>query len=208
MTEEQQLAALEEAILARARSLADEIGAKAARQRDELLRTANERINLMEQREILAAKANAERLFRRQVQASELQLQQRLEELRWHLVLEQEQQLGVRFRQFCNERDAYLAWLKQLLIQGLEHLPGAGVVVEVNEEDLHWLQPLWHDLQSALKDGERLQLATRPCRGSGGLLLTDAEGRTRLDNRFEGLLARQRETIVRTLQQHLFLNLP
>lgn len=208
MTEEQQLAALEEAILARARSLANEIGAKAARQRDEILRTANEGIALMEQRETLSAKANAERLFRRQVQASELKLQQRLEELRWHLVLEQEQRLKARFRKFCDARDTYLDWLRDLLKQGLERLPGTRLLIEVNEADLHWLRPLWHDLQSALKDGERLQLATRPCHGSGGLLLTDAEGRTRLDNRFEGLLARQHETIVRTLQQHLFLNSP
>lgn len=203
-SEAQQLAALEEAILARASELAAQIQAKAARQRDEILRTTNERIRRMEERETHAAKANAERLYRRRVQASELQLQGRLEELRWQLVLEQEQQLRGRFLAFRSERSAYRTWLGQLLEQGLGLMPDTGLLVELNEDDLHWLRPLWPELQSSIRGGGRLMLAERPCGGSGGLLLSDESGHTRLDNRFEGLVLRRREALLRTLQLHLF----
>jgi hypothetical protein len=56
------------------------------RQRDIILRDAAERLHLAEEREVLVAKAEAERHFRRVTQASELKMQGRLDQLRWEMV--------------------------------------------------------------------------------------------------------------------------
>ena len=78
-----QLVALERAIMARAEELAQEFHDKAKRQKDTILRDAAERLHMAEEREVLVAKAEAERHFRRVTQASELKLQARLDQLRW-----------------------------------------------------------------------------------------------------------------------------
>ena len=81
-----QLDALEAAIMARANELAQEFHDKAVRQRDTILRDAADRLHMAEEREVLIAKAEAERHFRRVTQASELKMQSRLDQLRWELV--------------------------------------------------------------------------------------------------------------------------
>ncbi|MGD8956488.1 MAG: ATPase, partial [Chromatiaceae bacterium] len=64
-----QLEALEQAIMTRAEELAQEFHDKASRQRDTILRDTAERLKLAEEREVLVAKAEAERHFRRVTQA-------------------------------------------------------------------------------------------------------------------------------------------
>ena len=92
--QDKQLAALEQAIMARAAHLAGEFQEKAERQRDHILRDAAERLHNAEEREVMVAKAEAERLFRRVTQASELKLQGRLDQLRWELVQAVQGRLG------------------------------------------------------------------------------------------------------------------
>ena len=58
-----QLDALEAAIMARANELALEFRDKAERQRDTILRDAADRLHMAEQREVLIAKAEAEKLI-------------------------------------------------------------------------------------------------------------------------------------------------
>jgi len=69
-----QITELEAAILQRANRLAAEFRQRAERSRDNILREASDRLRLREEREVLLAKALAERAYRRQVQASELKL--------------------------------------------------------------------------------------------------------------------------------------
>ncbi|MDJ0890950.1 MAG: V-type ATP synthase subunit E, partial [Gammaproteobacteria bacterium] len=86
MSADDQVAALESAILDRARNLADEHVEQAARARERIMDDSAERLRLLEEKEILAAKARAEREFRRKVQASEIRMQADLDRLRWNLV--------------------------------------------------------------------------------------------------------------------------
>ncbi|MCB1831331.1 MAG: ATPase, partial [Gammaproteobacteria bacterium] len=83
-----QVEELEQAILAQANRLASEYRERAERSRDNILREAGERLHLREEREVLLAKAKAERAYRRRVQANELQLRKEMDHLRWNLVEE------------------------------------------------------------------------------------------------------------------------
>ena len=73
---------LETALLERAQHLADEALASARQSRDRIIREENERLRLREEREVLMAKAIAERDFRRNVQANELNVEEELDRLR------------------------------------------------------------------------------------------------------------------------------
>jgi len=199
-----QLAALEQAILARAENLAQQFQDKADRQRDHILRDAAERLHIAEEREVLAAKAEAERLFRRVTQASELRLQGRLDQLRWELVQTVQGRLTERMRALCSDRPGYRKWLVEMIREAADLLPDGDLTAEVNTEDLGWLRSEWPDLAAEAAPGRSIQLAEKPTWGSGGIRLRTADNRAQVDNRFEGRLSRLEAQIQRVILQQLF----
>ena len=138
-----QLEALEQAIMARAENLAQEFQDKADRQRDHILRDAAERLHNAEEREVLAAKAEAERLFRRVTQASELRLQGRLDQLRWELVQTIQGRLKERMQSLRLDRPTYREWLVQMVREASELLPEGELTAAVNADDLSWIKGEW-----------------------------------------------------------------
>ena len=118
-----QLEALEQAIMARAENLAREFQDKADRQRDHILRDAAERLHVAEEREVLAAKAEAERLFRRVTQASELKMQGRLDQLRWELVQTVQGRLNERMQALRLDRPSYREWLVRMIREAANYYP-------------------------------------------------------------------------------------
>ena len=203
-TDDQQIQALENAIMVRAKELAQEFQDKAAHQRDTLLRDAAERLHLAEEREVLAAKAEAERHFRRVTQASELKLQARLDQLRWELVKTVEGRLHQRMEALRKDRNAYRDWLVEMIREAADALPAGELNAEMGADDLDWVAAEWDQLVERAAPGRTIRLATRPCPGDGGIRVYSADNRAQLDNRFEGRLARYRQAIQRTILQRLF----
>ncbi len=203
-SEQKQVEALEQAILTRAEGLAEEFHAKARHQRDTILRDTAERLRLAEEREVFAAKEAADRNLRRKIQAGELKMQARLDQLRWELVLEIQAQMAQRMRDLRQDKDAYLDWLAQLVKESVEQLPSGELLAEVNTEDLAWLAEVWPTLTEQAAPGRKLTLTPRPIDGSGGIRLRDKDDSVRLDNRFEGRLARMEQDIHHIILRHLF----
>lgn len=199
-----QVDSLEQAILARARSLADELLAKARNRRDTLLREANDRLSLAEERENASAHAEAERAQRRKVQADELKMQARLDRLRWELVNAVQNRLADRMASLRNDRDAYLAWLAEMIREGVERLPDGDLYAEVIADDYAWLSEQWQALVERVAPGRRVILSDEPTLGQGGILLRSADASAQLDNRFEGRLGRLEAGIQRVILEHLF----
>lgn len=199
-----QLDALEAAIMARANELALEFRDKAARQRDTILRDAADRLHMAEQREVLIAKAEAERHFRRVTQASELKMQSRLDQLRWELVQTVQSRLHERMQALCADRDAYRSWLTEILREAAALLPDGELRAEVNADDLAWLSDEWADMVAVAAPGRTIVLSDRPTWGRGGLKLRTADNRAQVDNRFEGRLSRFEARIQRIILQNLF----
>lgn len=199
-----QLEALEQAIMARAKDLAQEFQAKARRQRDTILRDAAERLHLAEEREVLVAKAEAERHFRRVTQASELKMQSRLDQLRWELVQTVQSRLAQRMQALCADRVAYRAWLVAMVRDADGLLPAGELTAEVNADDLRWLISEWAALVAEAAPQRSITLADQPIWGSGGIKLRTADNRAQVDNRFEGRLARFEADVQRVILQQLF----
>lgn len=198
------LQALEQAIMTRAHELAQEFHDKAKRQRDNILRDAAERLHLAEEREVLVAKAEAERHFRRVTQASELKMQARLDQLRWELVQTVEGRLAQRMQAMRADRVAYRNWLVEMVRDAAALLPAGELTAEVNAEDHSWLAAEWPALAAEAAPDRRIALADKPTWGSGGLKLRTVDNRAQVDNRFEGRLARFEADVQRVILQQLF----
>jgi len=182
---------LETAILARANRLASEYRERAEHSRNNILRNASERLHLREEREVLVAKARAERAYRRMVQADELKLHKEMDHLRWNLVESVTERLAERMRLFTqHEREQYQALLQALLVTGAQAIERNSLVAEVSRQDLEWLQPIWNDFAKAASPGKAIQLAADPIDTLGGILIHSDDNRIRVDNTFEGRIDR------------------
>lgn len=195
---------LERAIMARAEELAQEFHDKAQRQRDTILRDAAERLHLAEEREVLIAKAEAERHFRRVTQASELKMQGRLDQLRWEMVQTVQARLADRMRAFRDDRPAYRTWLGAMISDAAGRLPDGELIAEANADDLPWLTEIWDELVGEAAPGRTIRLSEHPTWGIAGIKLRTHDNTAQVDNRFEGRLGRLEADIQRVILNQLF----
>jgi len=193
---------LEQAILARAEHLAEQYRQQGRTARSDTLREANEKLRLREDREVLVAKALAERAYRRKVQAHELKLQARLDQLRWNLVTGVSQGVEEALRRLVDDKDRYLPMLRAFLAQAAEEAPADELLVEVNERDHAILAADWETFAAEAPD-KRLVLADNHIACIGGLRVRTADERVRLDNTFEGRMHRLRVVLYQAIQERL-----
>ena len=198
-----QVQELEQAILARAERLAGEYRERAQRSRDNVLREAAERLRLREEREEAIAKALGERTFRQQVQANELKMQSHLDRVRWNLVKDVENRLRERMERFKRDEKAYPATVKTYLAQAAAQIESEDLVAEFNPQDRHRLEAQWEDIAKEVAPGKNLRLSPTAIETLGGVLVSSADGRIRVDNTFEGRLERLRNRVQQVILERL-----
>lgn len=189
--------------MARAEQLADQFAEQARRTHDALLRDAAERVRQREQREDAIARAMGDRHYRQRVQAAELKLQSNLDRVRWNLVRAVESRLEDRIRALREDAAAYTGYLRGLLLQGAAQLDAGDLRVQADRAD----QELVHGLLAQLAGemgGRRVELDPTPVQTVAGLLLLRADGRVRVDQTFEGRLARLRPQLQQVILERLF----
>jgi V/A-type H+-transporting ATPase subunit E len=194
---------LESAILARANRLADEYRQRAQRSRDNILQEASDRLRLREEREVLMAKADAERSYRRKVQSSELRFHKEMDHLRWSLVQGVRERLKARLAELVEDEDRYFPLLKAYLRQGAEQVEAAELVAELNARDLERLRPRWAAFSAEAAPGKRITPAPLPFDAIGGVLVHSADNRIRLNNTFEGRMERLDNLLFQTIVERL-----
>lgn len=198
-----QVQELEQAILARAERLAAEYHERAQRKRDGILREAAERLRLRERREETIAKTLGERTFRRQVQANELKMQSHIDRVRWNLVTDVEHGLRDRMEGLMADETAYLASLEAYLKHAATQIECDELVAELNVVDHVRVSKRWEELAAAAAPGKSLRLAPEAIDTLGGVRVTSADGRTRVDHTFEGRLERLRNRIRQVILERL-----
>ncbi len=204
MNEQERASELEAALSVRARALAEEYLSRGRHGADHIMEEANARLRLREEREVLAAKAEADRVYRRQVQAAELKLQEELDHLRWTLAQSVLDGLNDRLQALVEDNQSYLPVLKGLLLQGIEAIDAPELVVEVSRVDLEWLKEFWAEFALELAPGRKLRLAEEPINALGGAVVRTPDNRMRVDNTFAGRRERLEETIHEQVMQSLF----
>ena len=204
MNKQVQIEELESALIARAKALAEEHLANARRTRDQAMTDANERQRLREEREILAAKAAAERTFRQRQQAAEIKQQEEIDRLRWNLVQDVMRRLTAELEQIGKDEKSYLALLHKLLAQAATVIDEQELVAELNARDHARLSRNWEAFCRDAGVKQRIVLAPVPVASLGGVRVRNADDTIRVDNSFEGRLERLQEALHQVVMERLF----
>lgn len=204
MNKQVQIEELESALIARAKALAEEHLANARRTRDQIIADANERQRLREEREILAAKAAAERTFRQHQQAAEIKQQEEVDRLRWELVRGVMDRLTAELKRLSHDEKTYLPLLRKLLVQAAGAIEGEELVAELNAPDHARLAKDWEAFCRAAGVKNPIALAPDPIVCLGGVRVRNVEDSIRVDNSFEGRLEHLQEALHQVVMERLF----
>jgi len=204
MNSETQLQQLETAIQQRAQNLVDSHLQTAKQQCEKILEESARYLAKREEQENEVAKAEAEQAYRRQVQASEIKMQAELDQLRWLLVQTVVTHLQKQLNSLREQSSSYLELLKQYLAHAAALLEEDELVVEVNAQDHLLLSRHWEEITHDCVPNKQCHLATSTASFSGGLLVRNHADRVRIDNTFEGLMARLENQLHETITAQLF----
>lgn len=205
MSESDQVKALQQAILQRAHKLADEHIKQGQMTRSRIIQDTREKIKLMEQKELLAAKLQSEREYQRQVQASELRVQAELDRNRWGLVQAILDKVLRELARLANDDSRYQTVFENLLRQGAEKTGLPRLVATVNSQDMSRFGDKWEAMvKKCCGDGTKIKLNPEASRCSGGVKLVSEAGDVMIDNTFEGIITRRDEALQRIIFERLF----
>ncbi len=208
METDAQVSQLEQALIQQAETLAREQLQNAESARARIQAESADKLKLVEEREILAAKVEAGRLARRQIQAAETRLAAELDRLRWALTEATLSELRTSFRGLVQDEARYFAILETWLAAAAQALPPGDLVAEVRPEDEKRLAPLWQDMAARAAPGRTVGLATHGLSSEGGIRVRLADNRAQLDQTFEARQARLADELARVAMERLFASAP
>lgn len=208
MDTDTQVTQLEQALLQQAETLAREQLHNADSARKRILAESAEKLKLAEEREVLAAKVEAERQARRQIQAAETRLAAELDRLRWALTEAALSGVKVEFQKLVQDEARYLPALEAWLAAAAQALPDGELVAEVRPEDEHRLAAIWAEMAARAAPGRAVTLASHGRPSLGGIRVRLADDRARLDQTFEARQARLADELARVAMERLFASAP
>lgn len=207
MEDDRQVDQLEAALLRQAEVLAKEHLANGEAARARIRSETEARLKLLEEREVLTAKAQAERLLRRRVQAAETRMATDLDRLRWNLTESALDSLQQMLAEVTGDAGRYRAVLEDLLAAAARELPPGDLVVEVGDAEAVLLGDDWEALCGRAAPGRQSRLSVAGGVG-GGLCVRLADDRARLDQTFVARAERQKDELARVAMERLFASTP
>lgn len=204
-TESEQVKALQQAILERAEELAAEHISQGELTRGKIIEDARAKVKLMEQKELLAARLQADREYHRQVQANELRIQAELDRNRWGLVQSLIDKISRQLIELHRDEAAYRPVFESLLQDGVSNLGQQQLVATLGNDDLARFHDDWAAIvKNCCGDKVEVKLSPEACQCSGGLRLTSRQGDMMVDNTFEGIMSRREEALQQLIFERLF----
>jgi vacuolar-type H+-ATPase subunit E/Vma4 len=208
MESDAQVSQLEQALIHQAETLAREQIQNAETARARILDRSAKKLKLAEEREVLAAKVEAERKVRRQTQAAETRLSAELDRLRWTLTETALSGLRTAFQELVQDEARYLPVLEAWLAAAALALPPGDLVLEVRPEDEERLAPAWSGMAARAVPGRTVTLATHGQPSLGGMRIRLADNRARVDQTFEARQTRLADELARVAMEQLFASAP
>lgn len=203
MSDNDQVASLEFALMARAQKLVDEYLADGHHAREQILADARQRLHIEEEREVLSSKAHGERVFQQRIQAAELNLRSELDRMRWAMVNAVLGALPERLAELTKDESRYLPLLLDWLREGAQAIERDQLVVQVNARDLARLRPDWQRNARKAAPDKQMELSGQAIETIGGVLISSKDGNIRFDNTFEGRTERLSEALQRAVADSL-----
>jgi V/A-type H+-transporting ATPase subunit E len=208
MEADAQVSQLEQALLQQAETLAREQLQNAESTRARILAESADKLKLAGEREVLAAKVEAERLVRRQSQAAETRLAAELDRLRWALTEATLAGVKTAFQQLVQDETRYLGVLEAWLAAAAQELPPGDLVAEVRPEDEKRLAPHWAEMAARVAPGRAVMLISHSQPSEGGIRVRLADNRAQLDQTFEARQARLADELAQVAMERLFASAP
>jgi len=203
MSDADDISGLESALVERARKLSEEHLVNGRQARELMLAEARQRLQIEEEREVLAANAHAERIYQQRVQAAELDLRAGLDRLRWELINAALPKLRTGLSALAEDEARYLLLLHNYLRECAQAIERDELVAQFNARDLQRLQNDWAQHAAKAAPGKRLTLSPDPLSSIGGVLVISADRNIRCDNTFEGRMERLAETLQGVIAERL-----
>ncbi len=208
METEAQVSQLEQALLRQAETLAREQQQNTEAACARILSESAEKLKLSEEREVLAAKVDAERRVRRQTQAAETRLSGELDRLRWALTESTLSDMKQAFMKTVVDDARYRQVLEAWLAAAAQALPPGDLVAEVRPEDEKRLAAAWADIAARTAPGRSVTLASHTQPSVGGIRVRLADNRAQLDQTFEARQMRLADELARVAMERLFASTP
>jgi len=208
MEADAQVSQLEQALLQQAETLAREQLQNAESARARILAESAEKLKLAGEREVLAAKVEAERLVRRHSQAAETRLAAELDRVRWALTEATLAGVKTAFRQLAQDEARYLVLLEAWLATAALALPPGDLVAEVRPEDEKRLAPQWAEIAARAAPERAVTLVSHSQPSEGGIRVRLADNRAQLDQTFEARQTRLADELARVAMERLFASAP
>lgn len=205
MSENDQVKALQQAILERAKTLSEEHVEQGKMTRGRIIQDAREKVKLMEQKELLAARLKSEREYKREVQASELRIHAELDRNRWGLVQSVLDKVNRELVLLHGREKDYRPLFENILKQGVRQIGLPCLIAFINSEDMSRFADNWTSLvKKCCGDEVIIKLSPEASRCSGGVKLVSEAGDVMIDNTFEGIIGRRDEALQRLIFERLF----
>lgn len=208
MEEDEQVSRLEQALIQQADTLAREHHERAEAARARILSESADKLKLAEEREILAAKVEADRLVRRQTQAAETRLAAELDRLRWALTEAALAEMKTAFQDLVLDDTRYPGVIEAWLAAAAQALPAGDLVAEVRPEDEKRLAQAWSDLAERAAPGRSVMLASHGLPSEGGIRVRLADNHAQLDQTYEARHMRLADELARVVMERLFASAP
>ncbi len=199
-----QIEKLEQAILQRAQTLADNHLSSAEQQRQKIIADSTKRLRLREEQITAEAKVAAEQEYHRLVQAREIKMQAELDQVRWSLMQSAMAALRERLQQLTQNPDRYSATLKQYIQHAANLIESDELEVLVNQQDYDLLSAQWTDFISEYGIDKSCNLCVEKQVFSGGVLVRSQDNRIQVDNTFDGIIERSLDEIYQEMNTQLF----
>ncbi|MCU7837096.1 MAG: V-type ATP synthase subunit E [gamma proteobacterium symbiont of Taylorina sp.] len=217
---------LEKALMQRADDLAEEYLQRARRSHDHFISDENVRLQLREEKEVMAAKMSAESIYRSRVQSSELMVQKKLDQLRWQLIKAVIDQVKDKTRHIVKDKDRYTQLIIKFIRHSANKINQKNLIVELNENDYQLIAPQWERIIEQLGSespqpinspakkavdefmfDKSIELSKQFHRMSGGIIVYNQTRSIRINNTFEGRLERLSDNIHQLVAEHFFSEL-
>lgn len=195
---------LEGLLYAQAMNLAEQHLARGREASEQIKNEQLGKLQQLQEGEELRYKLEAEQLQRQLLQASKIRLDSELDRLRWALVQGALADVRKRLEKIPEDANKYHKVLEGYLAEAASAIPEGNLVAELNPRDMEGLGPVWDSMVERAAPGRKVSLASLAGHASGGMMVRSEDGKLRVNNTFEGRLARMQDEVLNTIMDKLF----
>lgn len=195
---------LEGLLYAQAMNMAEEHMERGRQASEQIKRETQAGLQRLKEGEELRYQLEAEQLCRQILQTSKLRLDTELDRLRWAMVQDVLAEVRKRLNRLPQHPDRYHKILERFLAEAASAMPEGDLVAELDPRDIESLRGIWDSLVQRAAPGRKVSLVSLAEHTGGGMMVRTADGRLRVNNTFDGRLARMQDEMLGTIVDKLF----